>query len=166
MTLQKQTKLNKRAGGSHLCAELLDIGLLAQQGQRHDTRDVHLGAVNVHVEAELNADGLDVLQTLLVVGTGTANPNLDLVLNQDGGELADGANDTLEGGGNVGEIGNTTTDEEDLALGVGGGAQHQVQNGLGVGVSLAWKEVSENSTELLCRTRLHVPSEGAPEYSP
>jgi hypothetical protein len=163
----RETKQKEHEGGSHLCAEFLDISLLALKGQRHDTRDVHLGAVDVHVEAELNADGLDVLQTLLVVGTSTADPDLDLVLNQDGGELADGANDTLESGGNVGEVGNTTTDEEDLALGVGGGAQHQIEDGLSVRVCLACNEVSENSRKkYLEKDQLYVPSEGAPEYSP
>lgn len=97
---------------------------------------MHLGSVDVHVEAKLDTDGLDVLETLLVVGTGTADPDLDLVLVEDGGDLADGADDTLEGAGNVGEVGNTSTDEEDLALGVGRGTQHQVQHGAGVVESL------------------------------
>lgn len=86
----------------------------------------------MHVETQLLTDGLDVLETLLVVGTRTADPDLHLVLNEHGGDLADGADDTLEGGGDVGEVGNTTADEEDLAIGVGGGAQHQVEDGAGV----------------------------------
>lgn len=93
---------------------------------------MHLGAVDVHVEAKLDTNGLDVLETLLVVGTGAADPDLDLVLDENGGDLADGANETLEGAGNVGEVGNTTTDEENLALGVHGGTEHEVQNGAGV----------------------------------
>jgi len=97
---------------------------------------VHLGAVHVHVQTQLDTGRLDVLQTLLVVRTSTTDPNLDLVLVQNGGNIADGADDTLEGGGDVSEVGNTTADEEDLALGVLGSTQHQVQNGLGVGVGL------------------------------
>lgn len=97
---------------------------------------MHLGAVNVHVQTQLDTSRLDVLQTLLVVRTSTTDPDLDLVLVQNGGDIADGADDTLEGGGDVGEVGNTTTDEEDLALGVLRSTQHQVQNGLSVGVGL------------------------------
>src|SRR3954453_11760439 len=58
---RKQTKVER-----YLSAEFLDIGLLALEGQRHDTADVHLGAVDVHVQAELGTHGLDVLETLLV----------------------------------------------------------------------------------------------------
>ena len=133
-TLQKQKAKTK---SFHLCAEFLDVGLLALQGQRHDTADVHLGAVHVHVQTQLDTGGLDVLQTLLVVGAGTADPDLGLVLRKDGGNVADGADDTLEGAGNVGEVGNTTTNEEDLALGVVGGAQHQIKDGAGVVVGLS-----------------------------
>lgn len=117
-----------------LCTKLLDVvGVLAgDEGKGDDTGDVHLGAEDVHVELELLADGLDVLETFLVVGAGTADPDLDVVLNKERGNLAKGADDTLEGGGNVGEVGNTTTDEEDLALGVHGGSEHQVKDGSGV----------------------------------
>lgn len=127
----------KTQGNSHLYAEFLDIGLLALQGQRNDTGDVHLGTENVHVQAELDTGGLDVLETLLVVGTSTADPDLGLVLVQDGGDIAQSTDDTLEGAGNVGEVGNTTTDEEDLALGVHGGAEHQIQDSLSVVVGLS-----------------------------
>jgi len=133
-TLQKQKAKTK---SFHLCAEFLDVGLLALQGQRHDTADVHLGAVHVHVQTQLDTGGLDVLQTLLVVGAGTADPDLDLVLLENGGNVANGANDTLEGAGNVGKVGNTTTDKEDFAVGVGRGAQHQVKHGAGVVVGLS-----------------------------
>jgi len=34
-------------------------------------------------------------------------------------EVFEGTNNSLEGGSDVGEIGNTSTDNEDLALGVG-----------------------------------------------
>ena len=79
---------------------------------------MHLGAIDVHVESELLADVLDVLETLLVVGTSTTDPDLDLVLVEKSSDFPQGADDTLEGRGDVGEVGNTTTDEQDLALGV------------------------------------------------
>ena len=47
------------------------------------------------------ADGLDVLETLLVVGAGTTDPDLDLVLVEEGCDFAEGADDTLEGGGDL-----------------------------------------------------------------
>lgn len=134
-TLQETT--NKRPKffqkqESHLYAEFLDVGLLALEGQRNDTTDVHLRAVDVHVKTQLNTGGLDVLETLLVVRTGTADPDLDLVLDEDRGDITDGTNDTLESAGNVGEVGNTTTDEEDLTLGVLGSTEHEVQDGASV----------------------------------
>lgn len=44
----------------------------------------------------------------------------------------------------VGEVGDTTTNEEDLALGVDGTAKHKIENGTGVVVtaeSLVWNIV-------------------------
>jgi hypothetical protein len=93
---------------------------------------VHLRAVDLHVEAELASNALDVLQTLLVVGAGTTDPDLDIVLDEERGDFPQGTDDTLEGRGDVGEVGNTTTDEEDLALGVLGSAEHEVEDSAGV----------------------------------
>lgn len=117
-----------------LCTELLDVGsvLARDEGKRDDTGDVHLGTEDVHVELELLTDGLDVLETLLVVRTSTADPDLDVVLDEERSNLTEGTNDTLEGRGNVGEVGNTTTDEENLALGVHGSTEHEVKDGSGV----------------------------------
>lgn len=134
----------------HLTAELRDVALLAVERQRHDTGDVHLGTVDVQVEAELDTNSLDVLETLLVVGTGTADPDLNLVLVENRGDLAQSADDTLESGSDldcvslivitrewsgvtyVGEVGNTTTNEQDLALGVCRGTKHKVEDSAGV----------------------------------
>jgi hypothetical protein len=117
-----------------LGTELLDIGseLAGDKGKRDDTRDVHLRTKDVHVELELLTDGLDVLETLLVVGASTADPDLDVVLDKERSDLTESADDTLEGGGDVGEVGNTTTDEQDLALGVHGSTEHEVKDGSGV----------------------------------
>ena len=62
---------------------------------------MHLGAEDVHVEAELDADGLDVLEALLVVGTGATDPDLDLVLDEERGDLAESADDSLESRGDL-----------------------------------------------------------------
>lgn len=75
--------------------------LARNKRKRDDTGDVHLGTENVHVEAELDADGLDVLETLLVVGTGAADPDLDVVLDEERSDLAESADDTLESRGDL-----------------------------------------------------------------
>lgn len=90
----------------------------------------------MHVKVELLTDGLDVLETFLVVRTGPTNPDLHLVLIEDWRDLPQGADDTLEGGSDVGEVGNTTTDEQHLAVRVGRGPQHQVKHCAGVVVGL------------------------------
>lgn len=105
---------------------------------------MHLGAVNVHVELQLVANGFDVLETLLVVGAGATDPDLDAVFDEDRRDFSDGADDALESGGDllwesvmsrawvvigiayVGEVGNATTDEENFAIRVDRGAEHQV----------------------------------------
>lgn len=86
-----------------LALELLDalVVLARDKSERDNAGDVHLGAKDVHVEAELDADVLDVLETLLVVGTGAADPDLDVVLDEEGSDLTESANDTLESGGDL-----------------------------------------------------------------
>ncbi len=58
---------------------------------------MHLGPEHTHRQTELLADSLDVLETLLVVGPGAADPDLDLVLDEEGCDFADGADDAFEG---------------------------------------------------------------------
>src|SRR5690606_64785 len=59
-----------------------------------------------------------------------------VVLDKLRGKVAEGADDTLEGAGDVGEVGNAAADEEDLALLVHGGAEHEIEDGAGVVVRL------------------------------
>ena len=80
-------------------AELLDcfLALLAgHKGQRHDTTDMHVWTIDVHVELQLCSYCFDILQTLLIVGSCTANPDLNLVFNQCGCVFSESTNDTLE----------------------------------------------------------------------
>lgn len=86
-----------------LSAELLDtlVVLAWNKGERDNTRDVHLGAKHLHVEAEFDSNVLDVLKTLLVVGAGTADPDGGVVLNEKRSDLTEGADDTLECGGDL-----------------------------------------------------------------
>jgi hypothetical protein len=100
---------------------------------------MHLGSVHVHSETKLNTNVLDVLKTLLVVGSGTTDPDLDLVLDKKGSDFSNCADNTLESGGDVGEVGNTTTDEENLALGVLRSTEHKIEDSASVveGLSLS-----------------------------
>lgn len=62
---------------------------------------MHLGTKDLHVQTELDADGLDVFETLLVVGTGATDPDLDLVLVKEGGRVTESADDALERRGDL-----------------------------------------------------------------
>lgn len=127
---------NRRKGKKELRAKLLDVGGLSAEGQGNDAGDVHLGTKDVHVEMQLLADGLDVLEPLLVVGTSSPDPDLGLVLDEDGSDFSESADDALEGGGYVGEVCNAAADEEDLALWPQRSTEHEVEDGAGVVVSL------------------------------
>lgn len=112
------------------------LPLARDQCQRHDTTDVHLGAKDLGVKTELLCRSLEVFKTLLVVGTGTTDPNLSVVLNESLAVLPKSLDDTLESASDVGEVGNTTADEEDLALLRHRSTEHKVENSAGVVVGL------------------------------
>lgn len=97
---------------------------------------MHLRAEDLGVEAHLLSGSLHILETLLVVGSGTTDPDLNVVLVQLGSVVTQSPDDTLEGAGNVGEVGNATANEEDFALVGHGSAEHQVQDCAGIVVSL------------------------------
>lgn len=132
-----------------LMNKFLNMSLLSSQCQWHNSTDVHIWAVNMHVQFELFADGLDVLEAFLEVGTCATDPDLDFVLDERWGELSEGTNDTLERGCNllicfskrcvlwtvdcfgvrnpyICEIGNTTTNEQNFAFRTDGSAEHEV----------------------------------------
>lgn len=56
------------------------VVLARDEGERHNTRNMHLGAKDMAVEVKLLEHGLDVLETFLVVGTCTTDPDLHIVL--------------------------------------------------------------------------------------
>lgn len=91
----------------------------------------------MHVESKLHAHRFDVLKALLVVGAGATDPDLNVVVVQGGRDFAQGPNDTLEGRCDVCKVSNAATDEEHLAIGVCGRAQHQIQDGTGIVVGLS-----------------------------
>ena len=59
---------------------------------------MHFRAIDFYLKLELFAYGLDVLESFLVVGTGTAHPDLHLVLVQRAGNRSERADDALKGG--------------------------------------------------------------------
>ena len=118
-------------GPSHSRGRALDA-----ESHGHDGGDGRLGAVNLHEDTDRLSTEAHGLETLLVVGTGSSNPNLDAVADEAILVLLQGADDTLEGGSDVGEVGGTSTDDEDLAVLVGLTASHQIDDGLGVLVGL------------------------------
>jgi hypothetical protein len=82
----------------------------------------------VHDENKLHTDVFDFLETLMVVGFGTTDPDLDLMLNKKGSNFSNGTNDTLEGRGDASEVSNTTTDEENLDLKVFSSTYHKIKD--------------------------------------
>ena len=134
---------------NRLMNKFRDMSLLPGQRQGYNSTDVHIWAVNMHVQFELFADGLDVLEAFLEVGTCAAHPDLNFVLDESWGKLAKGTNDTLEGGRDLAihlaqgvfsgsfdcfgvrtsyicEIGNTTTNEQNFAFRAGWSAEHEI----------------------------------------
>jgi hypothetical protein len=62
---------------------------------------MHFWAKHAHLQTELLSDSFDVLETFLVVGASTTDPDLDLVLVEERGDFTQGADDTLECGGDL-----------------------------------------------------------------
>ena len=97
---------------------------------------------------KLFADGLDVLEAFLEVGTRTANPDLDVMLDESWRKLSESTNDTFErrcnlitllvrrifselrkplgGVPHICEIGNTTANEQNLAFRAERGTKHEI----------------------------------------
>lgn len=90
---------------------------------------------NVQVLAHLPHDP----QALLIVGTSTSNKDLDLELFQLDLKLLQGSDDAFERGGHVGEVGNASTNDQDLATRIHLPG-HEGEEGLGVvvGLLLTW----------------------------
>ena len=51
----------------------------------------------MHVKFQFLTNGLDVFETLLVVGSCTTDPDLDFMFNKSAGNFTEGANDPFEG---------------------------------------------------------------------
>ena len=57
---------------------------------------MHVWTIDVHVQFEFFADGLDVFQAFLEIGTGTTDPDSCLVLDQCRGDLPECTDDAFE----------------------------------------------------------------------
>ena len=113
------------------------VTCLDAQSQGNDLSDMSFGAINLDRNTERLAQQAHGLETFLVVGATTADVDFNLVVDERSLELCKSPDDTLEGGGNVGEVSNTTADDQDLSLGVWLSTRNKIENGFGVFVSLA-----------------------------
>jgi hypothetical protein len=77
---------------------------------------VGIGTKNADRNTKALAKEAHSFKTFLIIGATTANKNLDAVVNELILVFFESMDDTLEGSSNVGEVGNTTTDNEDLAI--------------------------------------------------
>mmetsp|Transcript_46225 Transcript_46225/g.142995 ORF Transcript_46225/g.142995 Transcript_46225/m.142995 type:complete len:588 (-) Transcript_46225:519-2282(-) len=100
-----------------------------------DGRDVRLGAVDLDPQAKLVAGGLGLAQALNVVGAGTADHNLDLVLLDVVGVVLQRLDEAGEGGRDVREVRDAAADDEVLAVRMLV-LHHERQEGLGIGEGL------------------------------
>mmetsp|Transcript_32634 Transcript_32634/g.83375 ORF Transcript_32634/g.83375 Transcript_32634/m.83375 type:complete len:509 (-) Transcript_32634:43-1569(-) len=110
-------------GGDVVDGELADVG------------HAGLGAVHLHVQAQLSTERAHGGQPALVVGPAAAHEELHLGGHHLVAHLAQRADDAGEGDGDVGEVGDAAADEQRAppAVRCGGGA---LQHGLGVRVRL------------------------------
>ena len=99
----------------------LGLEFLGGESQRkgNDLGDVGIGAVYFDGDAEGLAEEAHGFETLLVVGSSASHKDLDVVGNELSFEVLERTDDAFEGGGDVGEIGDTASDNEDLSLGIG-----------------------------------------------
>ena len=98
---------------------------------------MRLGAVDLDFDAERLAEEAHHLEALLVIGATTPDKDLDTVLLERALVLLERANDALEGGRDVGKVGDAAADDENLAVLVDVAAGDEREDRLGVLVGLA-----------------------------
>lgn len=102
------------------------LGNVDAKSQRNNLGDVGVGTKDTDGNAQALSEETHGFETLLVVGSSTSDEDLDLVGNQLVLELLESTDDALEGGGDIGEVGNTSSNDEDLSFGVGGTTSDEV----------------------------------------
>jgi hypothetical protein len=96
------------------------------KSEGYDLSDVCVWAEDADRDAQALTEEAHGLETFLVVGSTSTNKDLDRVSGQLTLELLEGTDNALEGGSDIGKVGNTTTNDEDLSLGVGSSASDEV----------------------------------------
>ena len=89
------------------------------ESEGNDLSNVSVGTVNLDGDTEGLSQETHGLETLLVVGTATTDVDADIVSNEGSLVLLQCTNDTLEGSSDVGEVGDTTTNDENLSVSMG-----------------------------------------------
>jgi hypothetical protein len=109
-------------------ASVVGLGLadVDSKSEGNDVGNMSVGTEDTDGNTQRLAEKAHRLETLLVVGSSTTNEDPDLVGDQLVPELLEGADDTLEGGSDIGKVGNTSTDDEDLSLWVGGATSDKI----------------------------------------
>jgi len=79
---------------------------------------VRLWTINLDWDTERLSEQAHRLQTFLVVRATAAHVDADLMVDQGGLVFLEGADDALESRCDIGEVGNSTTDYQNLALGM------------------------------------------------
>jgi hypothetical protein len=97
----------------------LVLGRVNTKSKRDDLGDMCVWAKDSDKYAQALSEQAHGFETFLVVRASTTNKYFDLVRDQLVLELLESANDSLKGRSDVGEVGDTTTDDEDFAFGVG-----------------------------------------------
>jgi hypothetical protein len=106
--------------------EAVGRSLADAEGERDAGGDVVLRAEDLDLDAEGLAEEAHGLEALLVVGPAAADKDADFVELQALLVLLERADDALEGGGDVGEVGDAAADDEDLAALLDLAAGHQI----------------------------------------
>ena len=86
------------------------------QSKRHDLGDMGVGTKDTDGNAKALTKEAHSLETFLVIGSAATDENLDIVADELVLVFFEGANDTLESSRNICKIGNTTTNDENLAI--------------------------------------------------
>jgi len=86
------------------------------KSKRDDLGDMCVWAKDSDGYAQALSEQTHGFETLLVVRASTTNEDFDLVRDQLVLEFLESADDSLEGRSNVGKVGDTSTDDEDLAF--------------------------------------------------
>lgn len=94
------------------------LGLRNPESEGNDVGDVSLGTVYLNGYAETFSEETHGFETFLVVRSTTTNEDFDGVSDELLLVFLECADDALERGGDVREVGNATADYEDLSFGV------------------------------------------------